>query len=338
MRADGAPEGDLALRWVAALRVMTIVALVATVLGRAVAPALRGAAAGIEHWIRWADFGGAAFGQLLAFVGTAATVSLLLGTLRSPRLGLAYRLFVVPASAGATTLVMMSAAYPLDFQATVLMSAAAGMVPLVATGAAVARPETRALGLLLAGAGAAGVVWVAARVLALKASSDALPSLFVAARGVATGALVLDLLLAALAAGWILGARRGALAWGLGLVVVAGLAAWSSAGASAYGTSLWRVILARSLAELSRGPAPLLVPEIVTFVDALSLALAAASTVARRPLGAAAGLVMAARGGTDVPLSALCLVAASLATLAAGGRAPGPRAGDSPTEARRSGH
>lgn len=316
-------------RWLAAL------ALLASVVARALAPALPGSRAGIAVWIGAFDLSASLLSQLLVLGGALLAFRLIITTLRERELGSVYRLLVVPASAGVLTLIMSSASHQQDAGPALGLAVATALIALGAVPATLARARTRALGIVLALAGVSALVHAAARVMAIKASAEALASLFTASRAVATVSFGLDLAVLAVVLLWLSAAnRRAGLLVAAATTVVAAVVAWGALRGSGFDVPFWQVIAARSLSGLAQNPTPLVLPFIryAVEVGAMLVALAVIAFPRRAPASQGAlALALIAGSSADVPLLALCLaLSALLGPLIALGATPCGPAGDEP--------
>lgn len=310
---------------VSVVRAVTGLAIFATIFGRAVGPAVPGSAAGIEGTIAVTSFIAGALTQAFVFAGTALGVWLLLLTLRHRDLPLAYRVVVVPGGAAVTTLVMMSAREPLSYSPTVLMAVLTNIAILASTIPTIHRRETRAVGLALTVTSLSSLAYVAARVLALRASEDAIPSMFGMARAVATAGLAFDVASILIIGVWV-AARdwKRSLAVAILTALAAATISWAAAHGSADGAPIWQVLASRSLGEIVRNPAPLVATEFRYFVQVIGWFAAIAAFLAARSslriVTCAAALLLLARASSDVPLGALSMVLATLLTAIAASR------------------
>ncbi len=323
------------LRGLAALCVLT--ALVA----RGVAPALPGSTTGIERWIVASDRAAAFLSQLVVISGVMAGLWLLLAILRDTRLGPLFRLWAAPVAAAVITLVLAAARGPIASKWTLGLGFCAAALAGSAAWPALRSATTRASGFVLALAATAAALQVSARVVAVHASEHALPSVFWVARLLTSSALFLDVAALVIVVVW-LGAgrpRRAAIVIGIVLAAVA-LGCWGALRGSQLGASLWQVLAARSLAELTRHPMPLLSPLVRFAMELGVLATTAIVLVSRRrghAIHALVAFALVARGATDIPALALMLtLAALIAPLASVSRDPtwvGPVDTDAPGDA-----
>lgn len=313
---DSAPVSSVAGLGGGLLRAIAGLALVATVIARGLAPALPGSTAGIPGWIRASETAAMLLSQLLVVSGALVVFRLLIRTLRHSELGVVYRLLAVPFGAAALTIIMASARSPARPALALVLAVITSIVAIASTFPTLASPRTRAAGFVLGIVGTASFVHVLARLLAIRASEQALASLFTIAQSISTLSFVLDVASIALIAVW-LGARNRSRAAvvAVALVGVSALLAWGAVRGSSYDAPLWQVLASRSLAGMTRHPAPLVLAPLRYSVEALALLTAAVTLVLPRriqPVQALLALALLARTSTDIPLCALCLVIAAL--------------------------
>ncbi|MEB2310615.1 MAG: hypothetical protein OZ921_13990 [Sorangiineae bacterium] len=297
-------------------RVLAVMALLAWVSARGIAPALPGSSAGLARWIALGDRVAALLSQLVVLIGSLVAFRLIVGTLREHRLGVVYRLAAVPIGAGVLTLIMASASREQDAPLLFLLAVASALLALAAAPLALADARSRALGLTLALAGLAAFLHVFSRAIAIHASSQALASLYRTSRVVATVALGADVVMLVVVAAWLVAPRRlrGAAVLGAGLALAA-LIVWGAARGSGLDAPLWEVIAARSLSDLARAPAPLVATWVSAFLElaVMVVALGAVLFPGRvAAVGAAMALALLARSSADVPALALCLLVAAM--------------------------
>src|SRR4051812_8275221 len=151
-------------------------ALLATIVGRGIAPAIPGLAVGIAPFITLSGRIAAFLSQLVAAGGVAAAIRLAGGALRLPKLDLGYRLVALPGSAIVIALVMAAWARPLSPELCRMMAFAAIAASLAGALASLRTRETRASGLVLAAAGLSGLVHLSARELMSRAAEHLDPS------------------------------------------------------------------------------------------------------------------------------------------------------------------
>jgi len=295
---------------------LTRAALLATIVGRGIAPAIPGLAVGIAPFITLSGRVAAFLSQLVAAGGVAAAIRLAGGALRLPKLDLGYRLVALPGSAIVIALVMAAWARPLAPELCRMMALAAIAASLSGALASLRTSETRASGLVLGAAGLSGLAHLLARELMSRAADhlDATSARWVPAAS--TLATLLDLVtlglcLAYLGHGKL---RKIAIAAALVLVPALLLGVFAAHGRTP-GASTLRVLAARALGQLSRTPSAL-APGVLGFALTAAFLLAAGACVARPGERGRASVVLSmcllSLGATDMPLPALWLVVAAL--------------------------
>jgi hypothetical protein len=298
------------------LRTLASLLLLASLVGRGLAPALRGARAGIGRFIERAQFAGELLTQLAVFAGAMIAVRLAFATLRERRLGVVYRLISVPASATIVTLVVASSARQLDLGLGLTLGLTAATLALAASVPALMAAPTRAAGFVLALAGAATLAHLLAGFLAVRASERALVGLFSVARAIATLSFTFDVASLLVAGIWVT-ARRWLPAAIAATCLIGGalFLAWGAQRGSHYDAPLWQVLAGRILAQVSPQPAPLVGVLVRYWTETLALLTAAAVLVSRsRPpaLSAAVALAILARASGEIPALGLALALSAL--------------------------
>ena len=298
------------------LRIIAVLLLLASLVGRGLAPALRGARAGIGRFIDRTQFAGELLTQLAVFAGAMIAVRLAFATLRERRLGAAYRVVGTMASATIVTLVVASSARQLELGYGLTLGLSTATLALAASVPATRAAATRAAGFVLALAAASAFAHLLAGFLAVRASERALLPLFSVARGVATLGFTLDVASLLVAALWIAGKRwwPAAIASAL-LMGIALFLAWGAVHGSQYGAPLWQVLVARILAQVTPQPAPLVATLFRYWTEVLALFTAAAVLASRsRPASVAAAVALAilARTSCEVPALGLALALSAL--------------------------
>jgi hypothetical protein len=311
-----APLRILATRFDVILVALT--ALVATVLGRAVAPALPGSSAGIGSLISGIDQLAGFTTQFMAVMGVSTCVRLLLTTLDSP--SRSFRSVAILTTTTALPMVISASSRHLApgwLIALVGLSAALGVT---AVRSALHAPQSRAAGLMLLLVTLGSLVSAFGRVLALYASQEVEAELFGLARGIATAGLLIDATSVLLAAVWA--ARRWR--WGVALVSalasVAAFVVWVGAQSpEPVDGEGWGRFVARALASLTAHPDPFVETGLRYFIEIYALLVAAVTLWFRRPPGVGEAICFAllARVSGDVPSCALMLILASLCAVRA---------------------
>jgi len=298
------------------LPMLTRAALLATIVGRGIAPAIPGLAVGIAPFITLSGRVAAFLSQLVAAGGVAAAIRLAAGALRLPKLDLGYRLIALPGSAIVIALVMAAWARPLAPELCRMMAFAAIAASLSGALASLRASETRASGFVLGAAGLSGLAHLLARELMSRTAErlDVRAAHWVIA--VSTLATLLDVVTLGLSLTYLGRGklRRIALISALVLLPALALGIYAAHG-SAPGASALRVLAERALAQLSRAPTAAL-PGVLRFTVTAALLFAAAACVARPAERSRTGVVLSmsllSLGATDMPLPALWLVVAAL--------------------------
>ena len=298
------------------LPMLTGAALLATIIGRGIAPAIPGLAVGIAPFIVLSGRVSAFLSQLVAAGGVAAAIRLAGGALRLPKLDLTYRLVALPGAAIVIALVMAAWARPLEPELCRLMAFAAIAASLAGAAASLRIGETRASGLVLASAALSGISHLLARELVSRAAERADNGSLRWAIAVATLATLLDLVALGLSLTYLGQGKLRKIALNAAIVLVPALALGVfAAHGSAPGAGLARVLAERALSQLTRVPAPAL-PNALRFAIAAALLIAAGLCVLRPGARAKASVVLSlsllSLGAPDMPLPALWLVVAAL--------------------------
>ncbi|HMJ12500.1 MAG TPA: hypothetical protein VK524_13845 [Polyangiaceae bacterium] len=302
----------------AALRVFALTALLASVMGRALVPALPGSQAGIGPWIVFAEWTCAALTQAAAVFGSLLAIRVLLSLRRADALGRGYWLLTIPTilTVSLVSAAMQGQLAPRMIQLLGVLSAVTAMI---ASTQALSRPATRAVGLVLGATSFSALLHMASRLIAIDASERAVVALFDVSRNLATLALGLDAVVVVVALAWL--APRGLLRRGIALSVFACLTAACVVMAQReahYDAGLAQVLVGRSLSELVRHPLPFTPLWVRQAFEVMSLLIALGVVFwTRHPasLQVALGLALLSRTGSDVPALALFLVVAALLCL-----------------------
>ncbi|MCC6215430.1 MAG: hypothetical protein IT376_11215 [Polyangiaceae bacterium] len=301
------------------VRSVALLAIAATLAGRAVAPALPGSRAGIAVAIEVTERIAAWLSQAALLVLFALGTWLLWRTLRSRRLGVALRLVAVPIGAGALTLGLLASRLRLESPITLVLGIGVLTAALACAPGALASARTRAAGLVLLLGATAGGAHLASRVVAAQAAAVSDAARYAIARGLATAGSLGDLLVLALVGAWLLARRRatgavvalGVTVGSIGVAVVAVRGALPDASFAA-------VLVARAAAALTRPPAPWLPGLAAMTLDVLALLAALLVAVGRAGAGrshalhAAVALVLLSRAAADVPLVGLAMLVGAL--------------------------
>jgi hypothetical protein len=291
-------------------------ALLATLLGRSLFPAMVGAATGLAPWIEHTERVASLMSQVVAAGGVAFALRAVVTTFGRTSLGIGYRMVVIPAGTAASVLTMAAAGRALEPELGSALAIAAITAAAASSAVAVLAPATRALGLALALTAVAGALNFAGIRLSQAAIENTSPAAYRTATLLTTSGFALEVVLVSLCFGW-LSARRGGRALLLSLLSVLLVFAWGLAlrGAARPGASAWLIVVARAVSGLLRAPAPIVPAAARLVLEAASTVGAVAALVASRrtPVAALLALCLLARGATDIPIPALLLVVAALA-------------------------
>ena len=321
-RASTAPPSGLTVPAVTAgvsTTAYAALALLATLLARALAPALPGSATGIAGLISATSFAAACSSQLVAAGGIVLCLRLLGSVLSLPGLALAFRMLIVPVTLSTVALVIGAAARALQpdlgrIAAVIAIAASFSAVPFL-----MRAPQARLAGVVFLLAGVAGTLDLIGLELAnqFARAQAALPG---SAQASATTALWLDAVAGVVALVAAARARRHwAVALGATLAAIL-LLHWLALRGASGTASLSEVVLHRSLAALSEHPWVWAPPGLVPFLALLPLFAAGALLVlpgATSDARAALALCLLGRSVTGAPGTALLSVGAALLSIVA---------------------
>jgi len=295
---------------------LTRAALLATIVGRGIAPAIPGLAVGIAPFITLSGRVAAFLSQLVAAGGVAAAIRLAGGALRLPKLDLGYRLVALPGSAIVIALVMAAWARPLAPELCRMMAFAAIAASLAGALASLRASETRASGLVLGAAGLSGLAHLLARELMSRSAEHLDPGSKHWVIAISALAMLVDLVTLALSLTYLGHGKSRKIAIAAALVLLPALALGVfAAHGTAPGAGVLRVLAERALSQLSRSHTSA-VPGALRFTVTAALLFAAGACVAKPGERSRASVVLSlsllSLGATDMPLPALWLVVAAL--------------------------
>lgn len=301
------------------VRPLAAFAVIAMLLGRVIGPSVRGLAVGLGRTGDVLELAGAAMSQFFLIVATVGAMALGLSALRAGLPSIVR--FGAVFATGLVVLVTLSASASRVPEASlVLVGGVACALALLAAWDTMRAPFARATAVMLGLLGLGALMRVVS-VLIVMREGVASAALARMARGVSTVGLLLDGAAMIVAVGVV--SSRGKKLTSPATLVALAAALFATRQALA-GTSVdaaaMSVLLSRAAKNLILRPEPLVSPVIATFVAfaAPALAVAALSTRTLTPaLSGAIALLLVARGAPDVPLCALALVIASLATVLA---------------------
>jgi len=299
------------------VRPVAAVGIAAFILGRALAPALRGATEGLDRIIAYADLAGGFVSYLFAFTGLSAAIIELMLTFRERRFGVAYRTAATVLGVCVIALVAPAFREPLPERLSIVAALASGMIALIASRQAIGVPRTRALGVLLVAAGAAALLHVGSSLVAWYAGDHALYRLAVFARVLATASVFFDTLALLTGFAWLATRNERSTVWSARVALFVGcVLAWGAVRSGGRETApLWELVTYRAVDRLlAVPPAYVWLPyRFVLETSAPLLAIAALGARGQMPaVSGCLALALVARPSTDVPLSALALTLAAL--------------------------
>ncbi len=301
------------------VRQVASVAAVAFILGRAVAPALRGAREGLDDVIAKADLFGAFASYLFAFAGLSALILEIMVTFRERRFGPLYRVAATVLGVCIISLVAPAFREPLPERASIVAALTSGVLAILASREAIRVQRTRALGVLLLSAAAAALLHLSASLTAWYAGEHAFYRLAIFARVLATGSVFFDTLTLLTAFVWLATRPQKSTVWTARVALFIGclIAAGAARSGGHESAPLWELVSYRALDRLLPLPMAFVWVPYRFVLEASAPLLAIAALLARGQMPAIAGsvaLVLFARPSTDVPLSALALALAAVAT------------------------
>ncbi|WP_437746379.1 hypothetical protein WME73_16290 [Sorangium sp. So ce302] len=326
-RSSAAGRPPLAgLPVLALIRPLAVLALLAMILGRMVAPAMVGLAVGIERAVHTIELAGAGASQLFAIGAIVVAMALISAVVRS-RVPYALRIGAIVAGSFVILVVLHATVQRVPDLSAALIGVSAAILALGSAWEALRVPFVRPVAAALGLVGASALVRLAGVLLAVWANDRGSKALAGATSSVATAAFALDAL-AVLAATVALGAGREArprdaepprprLVSPLSLVALASalFATRAALAGAADDASIVEALFRRALDRLLTRPAPVVPLSMQLFVAALSVVVVALAIVAppRLPaLGGALALLLVAGSAPEVPLGALSLVIAAL--------------------------
>jgi hypothetical protein len=296
--------------------VLGLLALVASLSGRLLAPALFGAATGIERWIQVTHITANLASPVVAVGGVAFTLRAVGVTLTKSSLGIAYRMLVIPAAIATSAVLMAAVARVLDPPLVSVLAVSALVTAGMGVPVALAQPATRAVGMVLALTALSGAFDFAGVRLSLWAVDRLSANEFRLAAALVTCGFVLEVLLVAVAFACLAYRRpvRTAIFTAATIVLTLAVAWTAHAGTQPY-SSTAPVVVARAVSELLRPPAPLVPNPVRLTLEMASLVAVVGSLVLAKksPPAALIALCLLARGSLDVPIPALLLVVAAIA-------------------------
>lgn len=305
---------------------VALTAVVATIFGRAIIPALRGAVIGISDFIDRADLIVGTLSLFLAFLLGGSIAGLAFELARS-RLALSARTLAVVVSVPVVVSATLSMLLRLPPLASLGLTASASTLAIALGLEAMREKSTRRAALvpcliglasLLRGVGA----FAADHAATVGRDVDSIVSAYELARIVATASLALWGIALVVTATWLaqqewrfFGART--------LVVVLATVILTRAASAPVDdlTPIWQVVARRAAQGLLTRPPPHVPDWVAMGIAIFAPLLAAALLTLRRVVTAISGglaLVVLVGGSAEVPILAMCLIAGTIALVLAG--------------------
>jgi uncharacterized MnhB-related membrane protein len=313
------------------IALFALLALVATVFGRLLSPALFGSGTGLDRWIMAAQALGNVSSQAVAAGGVAFALRAVGVALGKSGLGIAYRMVVIPAVVVTSALAMRATGHALEPELASALAISAIVGAAAGAPIALSSPASRALGLVLGLTAVAGAADFAGLSLAASAIEKGSPGAYRMATVLSTIGFVLELGMLVVAIAFVTaGNRIRAAVLGGVSALVAALLVYMLHAANGADASTTEIVVARAASTLLRSPPPYVpaAARLMLEVGGFVAALAAIFMTRKSPLAPLIALCLTARGSPDVPIPALLLVVASIAVpaYAVPSRAPVPSA------------
>lgn len=302
------------------VRYLAALAVLAALLGRALGPSWAGIAVGMDRLIRAMEVVGGLATQLFAMAATVVAMAEIL-VLTRIHIAIFLRVTLIAIAGSAIIIGLSASAMRVPELPLAVVGTGVAVIALASAWDARRAPFTRPAAAILALIAAGALVRLAGVALAFMAASRASAPLAAAARGVATGAFILDacalfgVMAVVAAAGKKVASPLTTLA-----LVLAFLATRQAMVGAADDAGVVSLLIRRAADRLLTRPEPFLPAPVQVFVGFLALFAAAAVVFVRGQVPALAGvlaLALVARGSADMPLGALVLIIASMSLVLA---------------------
>jgi hypothetical protein len=291
-------------------------ALLATLFGRLLSPALFGSGTGLDRWIMAAQALGNVSSQAVAAGGVAFALRAVGVALGKSGLGIAYRMVVIPAVIVTSALAMRATGHALEPELASALAISAIVGAAAGAPIALSSPASRALGLVLGLTALSGAADFAGLSVAAAAIERGSALGYRIATVLTTIGFVLELVLLVVAVAFVTSGNRvrAAVLGGVSAVFAAALVYMLHA-ANGADASTTEIVLARAASALLRSPQPFVpaAARLMLETGGFVAAFAALFMTRRAPLAPLVALCLTARGSLDVPIPALLLVVAGIA-------------------------
>jgi hypothetical protein len=295
------------------LRVASLSAVAAGVMGVIVAPGVRGNAS--EQTVVWTEWASEALAYFLDGLLVALLLWGALELVRARTIGVFARAALIGAGAAVVAMSAPGLRDRLPVPLALLVAAAAAVAAIAGGYVAARAPHTRALSGVLFALAFAAVARLAAWELATAAGERASVQLFGTSRILATAGVLFEASAQMVAVTWLTARSRSAGQLGTAIALIAAfVATWGVAQGVHSGSAPWQAILHTALADAPGVPPPYGLDAVATLLVPTSLLLALVSAAQPRQvvgIVATVALALVSRGAFDAPLRALCAVAAA---------------------------
>lgn len=298
------------------IRAVIAISVLAGLLARGLAPALPGLAVGMESFIAVASRLAAVLSMVAVAGALSASARLTARLFGDIDIDVPYRVIVVPAGICASMLAVAAVFRSLNAELNLVLAFASAGPVLVAAPLLLRRVETRAAGLVFVLTGAAGLVHVLGRAVAVHAADEANVSVFRLAQWTETLASLVDIATIGLVAAYVVArsSQRARVALGVCALLGLALAVVATRGTEPE-SPWWQVLAGRVLDQFLRNPDPFLPGLLRYVIEVATLFFVAVTLVLKRQLGQIGVLLaacLAGRAAADIPIPALLLLLAAL--------------------------
>jgi hypothetical protein len=300
---------------------MAVLALIAMMLGRVIAPSMKGLVTGLQRVTDVVDYGAGIFSHVLALGASALIFGSALLVAREVKVSLATRIVLLAETTIVLFVSIPASRTPLAPLGCMVIGLMASLIGITGGAQGLREPRSRALGAVLMTTSIAGGLRVIAsmllsfssaqRAVRYQAIADVLSTLSML---LFAGALLIALL-------WLASRRRTIAPPSTLLALVLSVVwCWLAAKGQRHDAGPWFVFFDRALDHLTPIPHSLLPLPLANFFSAMGPSLAVGALITRRQMPTVIGalsLVLIAGPLIDAPAHALILVLAAFATVLA---------------------